>query len=74
MKTKRGTKNHNTNGRHTAKEENAEKEKTKNNREEDKGKKGVDEENIRQKYSIGKSIAVKLEREMRNINEEHIEK
>ena len=74
MKTKRGTKNHNKNGRQTEKEEKAEKEKMKNNREEDKGKKGVDEENITQKYSIGKPIDVKLEREMRNINEVYIEK
>ena len=45
-----------------------------NNREEDIGKKGVIEENITQKHSIGKPIDAELETEMRNINEEHIEK
>ena len=63
-----------TNGRQTEKEEKEEEEATINNREEDKGKKGVNEENITQKHSIGKPIEVELERKMRNINEEHIEK
>ena len=44
QKLKEEGKNHNTNGRQTGKEEKGEKETTINNREEDKGKKGVIEE------------------------------
>ena len=74
QKLKEEGKNHYTNGRQTKKEEKGEKETTRNNREEDKGKKGVMEEDITQKHSIGKPIDGELEREMRNINEERIEK
>ena len=73
-KLKAERKNHNTISRQTEKEEKGGKETRINNRKEDKGKKGVNEENITQKHSIGKPMDVELEREMRNINEVRIKK